>query len=123
MYKKVTYDPEWWRLISEYRMWSITGQPAVVIIRKDAGPIPDKIIGFFNWRNPSSRNMAPGSAQPLREMSTRNLPGGNGQPACKADNLTAICEPIVHNMWQPRRLTTIWASMAYYRDNFTFLFI
>jgi hypothetical protein len=28
-------------------------------------------------------------------MSTRNLPGGKGQPACKADNLTAICEPIV----------------------------
>jgi hypothetical protein len=28
------------------------------------------------------------------EMSTRNLPGGKGRPARKADNLT-ICEPIV----------------------------
>jgi hypothetical protein len=28
-------------------------------------------------------------------MSTRNLPGGKGRPARKADNLTAICEPIV----------------------------
>jgi hypothetical protein len=35
-----------------------------------------------------------GSTQPVTEMSTRNLPGGIGKPARKADNLTAICEPI-----------------------------
>jgi hypothetical protein len=35
------------------------------------------------------------SAQPLTEMSARNLPGGKRRPARKADNLTAICEPIV----------------------------
>jgi hypothetical protein len=28
------------------------------------------------------------------EMSTKNLPGGKGPPARKADNLTAICEKI-----------------------------
>jgi hypothetical protein len=39
--------------------------------------------------------MALGSTQPLIEMSTRNLPEGKGRPMCKADNLTAICEPIV----------------------------
>jgi hypothetical protein len=41
--------------------------------------------------------MALGSSQPLTEMSTRKIPGGRGKarPACKADNLTAICEPIV----------------------------
>jgi hypothetical protein len=39
--------------------------------------------------------MALGSTQPLTEMSTRNLPGDNGWPARKADNLKAICEPIV----------------------------
>jgi hypothetical protein len=52
---------------------------------------------FFNWSNPSSRTMALGSTQPLTEMSTRNLPAGRGEgrPARKADNLTAICEPIV----------------------------
>jgi hypothetical protein len=33
--------------------------------------------------------------QPLTEMSTRNLPGGKGRPVRKADNLAAICEPIV----------------------------
>jgi hypothetical protein len=39
--------------------------------------------------------MALGSTQPLAEISTSNLPGGKGRPARKADNLTAICEPIV----------------------------
>jgi hypothetical protein len=39
--------------------------------------------------------MSQGSTQPLREMSTRNLPGGEGRPARKADNLIAICELIV----------------------------
>jgi hypothetical protein len=55
---------------------------------------PDEVV-FFSWPNPSSRSMAPGSTQPLTEMSTRNLPAGKGRPAHKADNLTAICEPIV----------------------------
>jgi hypothetical protein len=39
--------------------------------------------------------MTLGSTQPVTEMSTRNIPGGNGQLAPKPDNLTAICEPIV----------------------------
>jgi hypothetical protein len=39
--------------------------------------------------------MALGFTQPLTEMSTRNLPGGKGQPTRKADNLTAICQSIV----------------------------
>jgi hypothetical protein len=38
--------------------------------------------------------MALGSTQPLTEMSTKNLNGGKGWPKSKADNLTAICEPI-----------------------------
>jgi hypothetical protein len=63
--------------------------------------------------------MALESTQPLTEMSTRNLPGGKGRPAYKADNLTAICEPIVWKTWEPRRLTTLWASTACYRDSFT----
>jgi hypothetical protein len=36
-----------------------------------------------------------GSTQPLTEMSTRNLSGGKGRPARKANNFTAICDPIV----------------------------
>jgi hypothetical protein len=39
--------------------------------------------------------MALGSTQPLREMSTRILPGGKGQPVRGADNLTAIYLSIV----------------------------
>jgi hypothetical protein len=59
--------------------------------------------------------------QSLTEMSTRNLPGGKGgRPERKGDNLTAICEPIDYKMWKPRRLTTLWASTACYRDSFTF---
>jgi hypothetical protein len=50
--------------------------------------------------------MALRSTQPVTEMSTRNLPGGKGRPARKADNLTAIYQPIVQKMWEPRRPVT-----------------
>jgi hypothetical protein len=49
----------------------------------------------LDWPNPCSRTTSLRSIQPVTEMSTRNLPGGKGSSACKADNLTAICEPIV----------------------------
>jgi hypothetical protein len=54
--------------------------------------------------------MAIGLTQPLTEMNTSNLPGGKVRPARKADNLTAICEPIVYKMYAPRRLATQCAS-------------
>jgi hypothetical protein len=60
-----------------------------------AGSIPNEDIGFFNCFNPSSRSIALESTQPLTEMSTRNIRGGKGRPAHEADNLTAICYPIV----------------------------
>jgi hypothetical protein len=87
--------------------------------RKVAGSIPDAVIGFLNWPNPSSRIMVLGSTQLLTEMSSRNLPGGKEQSVRKAVNLTAICEPIVYKMWEPLRFTTLRASMACYRDSFT----
>jgi hypothetical protein len=59
------------------------------------GSISDEVIGFFNRPNPSSSTMALGLTQPLTEMSIRDLPGGKGRPAHRADKLTAICEPIV----------------------------
>jgi hypothetical protein len=52
-------------------------------------------VDFFNLPNPSSRTMALGLTQPLTEMSTRNILGVKGRPERKADNLTAIYEPIV----------------------------
>jgi hypothetical protein len=44
--------------------------------------------------------MALGSTQPLTEMSIGNLPWGKGRPALKA------------KMWEPKRLTRLWASEA-----------
>jgi hypothetical protein len=64
--------------------------------------------------------MALGATQPLTEMSSRYLPGDKGQSARKADNLTAIFEPTVYKMWDPRLLATLWVSSACYRDSFTF---
>jgi hypothetical protein len=51
-----------------------------VTSRKVPGSIPDEVIGYFNWPNPSSRTMALGSTQPLLEVSTRNVPEGKGGP-------------------------------------------
>jgi hypothetical protein len=41
-----------------------------------------------------------------------------------ADNLTAVCEPIVYKMREPQRLTILWASTASYVlvDSFIFTF-
>jgi hypothetical protein len=58
--------------------------------------VPDE-VDFLNLPNPSSHTMAPGSTQPLTQMSTRNLPGGNKRQARRADSLAAICEP---NVWE-----------------------
>jgi hypothetical protein len=56
-------------------------------------PVPDRgIFFFFNLLNPSSRTMAMGSTQPLKEISTRKFPGGKKRSAHRADNLAAICE-------------------------------
>jgi hypothetical protein len=49
-------------------------------------------------------------------VSTRNLLGGKERPADNSNNL-AICEPI-----EPRRLTSLWAYTACYRDSFTYFF-
>jgi hypothetical protein len=78
---------------------------------------PAYLILIFN----GEYTVALGSTEPLTEMSTRNLPGGKGRPERKADNLTAICEPVVYKTWQPQRLTILLASTTCYRDIFTFL--
>jgi hypothetical protein len=74
---------------------------------------------IFNWPDTSSSPMALGST--LTEMNTRNLPGGKGRQARKADNFTAVCEPIAKKMWEPRNLTTLWAFTDCYRDSLTFV--
>jgi hypothetical protein len=80
-----------------------------------AASIPSEVIRLFNWANVSSQTVALGSTQ----MSMRNLPAGKRWPARKADNLIFICADCLEEMWVPRRLTTLWVSMACYRDSFT----
>ena len=41
--------------------------------RKFVGSIPDDVIRVLHLHNPSGRNMALGSTQPLTEMSSRNI--------------------------------------------------
>jgi hypothetical protein len=88
--------------------------------RQVAGLIPNEVTGFFNLPKPSSRTMALGSTQPLTEMSTRNLPGGEGRSTYKAwqphRHLWTDC---LEKLWEPRRLTFLWASTGSYRDSVT----
>jgi hypothetical protein len=74
---------------------SVVGWGSTLQAGRSRDRIPHE-VDFFNWPNPSSRTMVLGSTQPLTEMSTRNIPGDKGRPARKADNLTAICEPIFY---------------------------
>jgi hypothetical protein len=63
--------------------------------RKVVFSIHNEVIGYISIDlNPSSCTMGLGSAHPLTEMSTRNLPACKGLPARNADYVTAICEPI-----------------------------
>jgi hypothetical protein len=78
-------------------------------LRRISGPKADKLTG--GWRrlhNEELHNLYPSpsimrmikSMGHVEELSIRNREkemflGSRAQPACKADNLTAICEPIV----------------------------
>jgi hypothetical protein len=73
---------------------SVVGWGTILQAEKSPVRVPDE-VDFFNLRNPSSSTMALLSTQHLTEISSRNLPEGKKRPARRADNLTAICEPIV----------------------------
>jgi hypothetical protein len=69
------------------------------ISRKVAGSRPDEMIFFFSLPNPSGFTRSWGSLSLLTEMRTRSRKitflGSRARPVRRADNLTAICEPIV----------------------------
>jgi hypothetical protein len=67
------------------------------------GSSPDEVDFFFPIYLILPANLWPmRSTQALTQMRTRNLSGGKGRPARKADNLSGICEPTVQKMWEPR---------------------
>jgi hypothetical protein len=74
---------------------SVVGRGTMLLAGRLRVRFPMRLLDFFSWPNASSHTVALGSTQPVTEMNTKNLPGGKGRPACKADNLTAICEPTV----------------------------
>jgi hypothetical protein len=75
---------------------SVVGWGTMLQAGRSPVRIPDD-VDFFNSPNPSNRTMALWSIQPLPEMSTRNFPGDEKVPACRADKLAAIYEP---NVWK-----------------------
>jgi hypothetical protein len=66
--------------------------------RKVLVPLPD-VTGFFSWPNLHIDTMALYWTQPQAE----NFESKWWLPARKADNLSAICEPIVWKLLDPRR--------------------
>jgi hypothetical protein len=76
---------------------SVVGRGTMLQAGRSPVRVPDE-VDFFNLPNPSGPTMALVSTQPLtemREMSTRNLPGGKKRPARRVVNLAAICVPNV----------------------------
>jgi hypothetical protein len=62
------------------------------------GSRPDEVTEFFDLPNPSSCTRPWGFSASYRneyQKQTNNVSGGKMQLAHKADNLAAICEPIV----------------------------
>jgi hypothetical protein len=60
-------------LINIHNRTCLARSDAVGWGRKDAGSIPNVVIGISHWH---SRTTVPGSTQPLTEMSTRNISWG-----------------------------------------------
>ena len=91
--------PEWYYFYggTRWRSWL----RHCVTSRKVAGSIPGGVIGIFQWHNPSGRNMALGSTQPLTEMNTRNISRGKGGRRVGLIILPFSCADC-HEIWDPQ---------------------
>jgi hypothetical protein len=84
-----------------------------------AGSDPDESLNFsIDLILPAS--LWPGVDSASNRNEYQESSWAKGRPARKADNLIAICEPIILKLWKSRRLKTLWTSTAGYRDSFTF---
>jgi len=86
--------------------------------RKDAGSIPECVIGIFHSHNPSGRTMALGLTQSLREMSTRNISWGRGGKGVRYVGLTTLppsCADCLE-IWEPQPPGTLRACPGLHRD-------
>ena len=83
--------------------------------RKVAGSILDGVIEIFHEHNPSGRNMALGSTQPLKEMSTRNISWERKGGRCVG--LTTLSPARARFSWNLGAWTS-WNSQGLYRDCF-----
>jgi hypothetical protein len=64
--------------------------------RKVTGSIFSEVIGFFQLTESFQLHYGPGVDSASNEKWVKGISlVGKGQPACKADYLTTICEPIV----------------------------
>jgi hypothetical protein len=54
-------------------------------------------------------------------MYTINFLADRGRPACRAEHLTANCEPISWKIWDFLLLTTVWTSTTCYKKYIIFL--
>jgi hypothetical protein len=100
---------------------SVVGWGTMLQAGRSRDPVPMRWI-CFNLPNPSSRTMALGSTQPLTEMNEyeESSWGVKGGRRVRLTSLPLRAD-FLDKMWEPRRLTTLWAFTACYRDSFTIL--
>ena len=86
--------------------------------RKVAVSIPDGVI--FHWHNPSGRNMALGSTQPLTERSTSNIFWRGKCGRCVGiDNLSTLICWLSWNLWA----STFWNPLGLNRRKQGLLYV